>query len=299
MQRVRILKDSLHPNKKDRFTTFLISFPKCLLAQLNTHRQLVRNCGSSRAIPIAKLIKQVEEDPFVPIFSRNQKGMVGLDNLTPVEEAHAAALWEGAMEASLDYADGLNAIGIHKEAVNRLLEPFMYVDVVLSGTEFEPFFKMRCPGDVQKSFTYIANEAKCLYDSNEPTQLNYGDWHIPFDDYFPEDSVLLEKLKIAIARIARVSYQSHAGDFLPTADMQLYERLLKDMHMSPFEHVAKVVDNKPTLLKKLLPPVLGKYLFALDWFEESVDNPRRIGWSRQYAGFYTYRSHLEDGVDIV
>lgn len=39
-----------------------------------------RNSASSRAIPFEKMVKMVEEDPFVPIaFQRDHKGMQGTE----------------------------------------------------------------------------------------------------------------------------------------------------------------------------------------------------------------------------
>ena len=39
-----------------RLTTFEIEYPRFILAELNTHRQLSRNSSSSRAIPIQNIL---------------------------------------------------------------------------------------------------------------------------------------------------------------------------------------------------------------------------------------------------
>jgi len=46
-----------------------------------------------------------------------------------------------AVEASIMIA----CLGITKQLANRLLEPFMYHKVLVSGTEWENFFNLRCP----------------------------------------------------------------------------------------------------------------------------------------------------------
>lgn len=301
MQRVKIPKDSLHPNKRNRFTTFIIDFPKCLLAELNTHRQLVRNVGSSRAVPVKKMIERVLDNPFIPIFSSNQPGMVGKDTLTSEHKMYATDVWYQAMDNAVKAAEQFIKLNIHKEAANRVLEPFLSVELVLSGTDFEHFFELRNNENAQKSFRDIAAEMEELYRNNKPDELKYGDWHIPFDEFFPDGSSLTDKLKIAVARCARVSYQSHSKDHTTEKDFELYDRLWSDKHLSPFEHVAKAVDNESDNtvwfydnhvdIRDYLPDKLQDYLF----FDEYQN---KFKWTRQYAGFYTLRSHIEDGAGL-
>lgn len=275
MSRVQILKDSSHPNGRNRFTTFLIEFPKCLLAELNTHRTLVRNCASSRAIPVTKIIDKVLNEPFVPIFSRNQRGMVGADTLSIEEQVGAHAIWQEALENAVASAERLHAIDIHKEAANRLLEPFMSVPVVLSGTQFEPFFALRDAPDAQKSFASIAKEMHELYDTSTPQQLSYGDWHIPFDNYFPAEASLYDKLRIATARIARTSYENHGGDHTIQKDFDLYEMLWSSKHMC-YDAETEILTNTGWKLFSLLTP--GDKVYAVDpvTLEGSFEVPAAI-----------------------
>jgi hypothetical protein len=62
----KIVADSLSIHG-DRLTTLLITFPRFILAEVNTHRMLSKNTSSSRAIPFEKMIQSVEKDPFIPI----------------------------------------------------------------------------------------------------------------------------------------------------------------------------------------------------------------------------------------
>ena len=61
-----ILADSLN-QFVERITTMKLIFPRIILAEFNTHRMFNRNSASSRAIPLHKMIKAVEENPFIPI----------------------------------------------------------------------------------------------------------------------------------------------------------------------------------------------------------------------------------------
>lgn len=68
----KIIADSLNP-QGNRITTFLLTYPRFIHSELMTHRVFSRNSASSRAIPFEKMVKMIEEDPFIPIAW--QKGL--------------------------------------------------------------------------------------------------------------------------------------------------------------------------------------------------------------------------------
>src|ERR1700757_4406254 len=97
----QILADSLAPHG-ERLTTFEITLPRFVLAELNTHRIFSRNSASSRAIPVAKSIAAVEADPFRPeVFGRNEPGMVANQSLLDADALKALCAWNDAMDAAL------------------------------------------------------------------------------------------------------------------------------------------------------------------------------------------------------
>ena len=61
-----IVADSVN-QQGDRLTSLLITFPRILLSEINTHRMLSKNTSSSRAIPFKKMVEAIENDPFIPI----------------------------------------------------------------------------------------------------------------------------------------------------------------------------------------------------------------------------------------
>jgi hypothetical protein len=61
----KVIADSINPFG-NRLTTLQVTFPRFILAELNTHRVLSRNSASSRVIPPEKLIARVLAHPFVP-----------------------------------------------------------------------------------------------------------------------------------------------------------------------------------------------------------------------------------------
>ena len=160
----KIVADSINP-QGDRITTYLLTFPRFILAELNTHRVFSKNSASSRAIPFEKMVKMVKEDPFIPIaWQKNHKGMQGNeywtdDDTVTVDEGdeyerytkiysaieHFITKWLEARDLAIAQSYELNRLGVTKQICNRLLEPFMWHTVLLTGTEFENFFNLRMP----------------------------------------------------------------------------------------------------------------------------------------------------------
>tara|TARA_R110000765_G_scaffold345721_1_gene435939 strand:- start:531 stop:1307 length:777 start_codon:yes stop_codon:yes gene_type:complete len=121
----------------------------------------------------------------------------------------------------------LNKAGVTKQICNRGLETYLWYTCIVTSTEYDNFFKLRCPQYTWKegepvfkskkeyvahypgSFDHrgtvdwlkvnkgageihIMELAECMYDSmNEstPKQLKAGDWHIPFGDRFDSGRV--------------------------------------------------------------------------------------------------------------
>jgi len=142
----KIITDSVNKNG-DRLTTFILTFPRFILAELNTHRAFSRNSASSRAIPFKKMVKSVEENPFIPIaWQKDHKGMQGTEYLNQdADEGLIVRDWLSARDNAVEVAKSLNKEGVTKQLCNRLLEPFMWHTVIISATEFSNFFELRCP----------------------------------------------------------------------------------------------------------------------------------------------------------
>lgn len=135
----------------NRITTMVVTFPRIILAEFNTHRMFSRNSASSRAIPFEKMVKSVEENPFVPIaWQKDHKGMQGTEYLDLDDNFEARTRWISAsksaiQEAILLHKDCGGGELISKQLCNRLLEPFMWHTVIVTATEWENFFALRCP----------------------------------------------------------------------------------------------------------------------------------------------------------
>lgn len=142
----KIIADSITP-KGERLTTLEVVMPRYILAEFNTHRMLSKNSASSRAIPVRKMIKSVQETPFVPYaWQKEHTGMQGTEYITDesvldmLVSNHLKARDEAVVRVELE-----TNLGATKQNANRKLEPFMYHKVLVSATEWENFFNLRCP----------------------------------------------------------------------------------------------------------------------------------------------------------
>jgi thymidylate synthase ThyX len=267
----KVLADSVSPAGY-RLTTLEATFPRFVLAEFNTHRVFSRNSASSRAIPIAKQLRRVLEDPYVPIeFGSNQPGMQAGPPLEGEKREAAEREWlrarddavrrvlglVGDPEAISAEDDLLEVLGsveetirnrtqpdewlnVHKQVANRLLEPFMWHTVIVTATEWDNFWNLRCHPDAQPEIRLVAERMCAAIKASDPVELALGEWHLPLirpEDH--EEASTEDLVKISAGRCARVSYLTHAGNRDLAADIELHDRLLTSGHMSPLEHPAR------------------------------------------------------------
>jgi thymidylate synthase ThyX len=191
------------------------------------------------------MIDAVREEPAMPIWwGRNQSGMQANQEIGAEARALAEAEWRRALEDALAHAERLTAsdVNLHKQLVNRILEPFAWITVIVTATEWANFFTQRTHPDAQPEIKHLADLMLVEYRASRPRSLATGEWHTPL--ILPDEEATLpleERLKVSVARAARVSYLSHAGTRDHAKDIELYERLVgggANGHWSPFEHVA-------------------------------------------------------------
>ena len=103
-----------------------------------------------------------------------------------------------------------NEVGYHKQIVNRLTEPFQFIKVVVTATEWDNFFKLRLHEDAQPEIHELARCMLEAMEKSEPTYLEEDEWHLPYILDGERIQVPLEAQKRAsVGRCARVSYQNH------------------------------------------------------------------------------------------
>lgn len=252
-----------------RITTFEITYPRIILAEINTHKICVSNSSSSRAIPVAKLLELVRNQPFIPSqFGKNQPGMVSGEWETKEDMIYAnnaaERIWREAKDSACRHAEDLMKIGVHKELVNRIIEPYSYTSTILTATEWDNFFTLRTASDAQPQFQELAKLMQAAYIKSKPVKRND---HIPYRADIPDNASWKDAFNYSAARCGRVSYLNHGKDMTLAEGLEFADnRLLKPRHMSPFQHQA----------------------FAT---EESKDK-----WSAQFRGWNMWRKVLEGDV---
>jgi thymidylate synthase ThyX len=288
----KIIADSINSKTSDRLTTFVLTFPRMVLSEYNTHKMLSKNSASSRAIPYKKMLKMVRENPFIPIyFQEDHSGMQGSKNITGLKLKLVKFLWLKARDCAVLSSLTLNKLGVTKQLTNRILEPFMWHTIITTGTEWENFFALRAHPAAEIHIQKLAYLMLEEYNKSipeikiprdlDPQEWSYNkdivnanlDWHIPFGDKIPDNLSKFEKIKVAIARIARISYNTFDGEINVEKDFELYNRLLGStpIHASPAEMVAF-----PITESKFIGNLKGWYSFRKLLPQENAKDDRVI-----------------------
>ena len=132
----------------DELISVLCTFPRIILAEVNTHRMLSKNTSSSRAIPFHKMVKAVQENPFIPIaWQKEHTGMQGIEYFIESEAYWNNDKWLNARDNAIKVATLLTNDKVTKQLCNRLLEPFMWTTMLITGSKegWDNFFNLRNP----------------------------------------------------------------------------------------------------------------------------------------------------------
>lgn len=297
----KIIADSISENG-DRITTFELEYPRFIHGELMTHRLFSRNAMSSRAIPVKKMIEQVRNNPAVPVhWGKNQSGMQAKEELSGEVKVAVKDWWNDAANAAAEIAEAMDHANTHKQIVNRLLEPFQRMKTVVTATEYDNFFYLRCHADAQPEIHALADLMYSEYENSTPQLLQEGQWHTPYvgnsvyadtgegfayhlEDEDGEVICMLgeeEALKISASCCAQVSYRN-TDQSLEKA-LKIYDMLvtMKPVHASPFEHQAK----------PLITWMDGNYPEGTTHVDMKGNE-----WSGNFKGWIQHRQLIKDNV---
>jgi thymidylate synthase ThyX len=246
MYEVKIIADSISKDGA-RLTTFQLTYPRYIHAELMTHRMFSRNASSSRAIPTAKLIENSLRDMVYPIeWGKNQAGMQAKAELLSEEDAiEAHNIWTNMAEYCAAGVKKLSELGVHKQWANRPLEWFGNITTLVTATEWPNWYELRDHEMAQPEIHNLAKIMRAAHNESKPELFYSSDWwHLPYVTKEEKATLTVDTLlKISTARCARVSYLTQEG-ISPTIskDLELYDRLVGSvpLHASPCEHQAKI-----------------------------------------------------------
>jgi len=263
MIKAEIVADSIN-EKGNRITSFIVTFPRIILAEKNTHRVFSRNSASSRAIPFPKMVKSVRENPFIPIaWQKDHKGMQGTEYFSKEEKFEISIFiqaldkifkgdeeliklftdifegWKGvektldewwlvARDYALESSILLSCFGVTKQLCNRLLEPFMWHTILVTSTEWENFFALRCPkysiiDRVENNnpiYRYVRSKKDYIKDhiNNEGT---IGQVSFPLDSWLRLNQGQAEIHMMALAEAIYDSYNESKPELLKEGEYHI------------------------------------------------------------------------------
>lgn len=277
--KVEVIASSIAEHSGKTLYTVVAEYPRFIHAEVMTHRMLSRNASSSRAIPVKRMIENIQADPAWPSEWRmNEPGMQGFTPAPPSAVRDAENVMSSLMERAIEVAEYLDKAGFHKQHVNRITEPFQHIKVVITASEWNNFFALRIHEMADPTIQELAIKIKDAISTTPPNILALGEWHLPFID---EDTVdMINSLdfsaymtnlmlcKISAARCARVSYNHFNGKRSTMEDdMALFHKLVGShpIHASPLEHQAT-----PDVLENL----------ALGIYANSHLHGNLVGWKQ-------------------
>lgn len=324
-----------------RLDTFELEYPRQIHAEVRTHCMIDMNSSSTRAIPMKFMRQIVLDNPARPIvLTKNQAGMQGKevhDGKIPL--SLIADVYHHTIEAVVKYFKdcGVNLegrdwvgfdefqtqwslrsvsadheimerAGFHKQITNRYIEPYQFMKVVMTGTEFANFFNLRFQEDADPTIIELAN---CMIEAQNrvtPELLGEGEWHTPYvshargvqDDapleYFvgevgtPDFQWLTaeEAIKVSCCACAQVSYRKL--DVSAEKIQRVYALLINGgiIHGSAFSHVGTPIrDSDMDMFKGTALSVN----FLPETWQDGVTHVDRSGqlWSSKLRGWVQYR----------
>jgi len=248
----RLVEDSISAAGV-RLSTLELRYPRFFHQELLTHRAMARNASSSRAIPTATMLRMLEADPALPLhIGLDQRGMQATKEVEDSGQRMAVlSLSKQALRKAIRATKEMTELfGVAKQVANRITEPWQHINVIVSATDWENFFALRCHPDAEPHFRALAWLIADAYYGSTPKPVAAGGWHLPY--LMPEDmdlSIEVQK-KVSAARCARVSYKLFDGSNPSLeGDLALCDKLLAGLragggepgHLSPFEHQAQAL----------------------------------------------------------
>jgi thymidylate synthase ThyX len=237
LTKVEVIADTIHGT---RLTTIACRYPRIIHGEVMTHRVFSRNAQSSRACPTARIL---EQDVFMPeVWTANRKGMSASKDLPADKAREATEIWQWMHAAVALGTAQLGALGVHKQHANRAIEPFQYINVLITATDWENFLVLREAPDAQPEIQLLARMIRAALAASVPDR---SDVHMPYAD---KDTPAHMLAAACAARCARVSYGAYDGSGANwRKDVDLANTLWRSQHMSPFEHIAYAGDGRANL----------------------------------------------------
>lgn len=260
----KIIAKSYNPYTRSTITTWELEYPRFIHAEFMTHRMFSRNSASSRAIPVISMLENIKNNPATFVhWGKNQAGMQAKEELQGIDRDAAEYIWKQSMEMACHQAEKMHNLGVHKQIVNRITEPYQHMKVIMTATDMNNWYWLRNHPDAQPEIRKLAHIMQEVDNAHQAVTLAENMWHLPYvkvlylyenymfefpisenskQVYFDENNAeitLEEALMISASCCAQVSYRKQDGS-LEKAEL-IFKRLVESepCHASPVEHQAK------------------------------------------------------------
>lgn len=332
----KVVLDSLAPCGR-RLCSVEAKYWRAIHSEIMTHRDCARNAASSRAIPWRRVAKAklrdipangtiiskgqfaeigtdldeiydyvvgnctvsyVGNSPFIPVFiGTEQKGMQSGSEIIEPNRSAIIECIKRMKDFCLTECNKMYELGAHKSIINRYVEPWSYITILRTATEWKNFYRLRVHPKAEKHFNFIATMMKLAMNNSVPRRLREGEWHLPYlreeDQHDAENCLIPERLRlqckydggwrnptevlkrVSAGRCARLSYLNQDGIRALGDDLGIFEKLMfpemieeRDddaLHASPTEHVAEALSSK-----ERSGPFLGWRQFRKEFANENV-----------------------------
>lgn len=246
---VTCLSRSICKETGAQVATHYVRMPRIILPEVNTHRVFSRNVASSRAIPVLKMLENLKNKYYRPLFwGANKSGMSATEELNGWHTFWCKVWWWFGVRTAALTTKKLTKHGLHKQWANRPIEPYVYVSAVITSTEWQNFYDLRIDDAAQPEIISLALKMKYAAEDKAPRIVSNTDptdaynWHFAYitDEEREKYRYQPEYLaKLDSARCARTSYLTQDG-LVPNPEKELatFEKLVGSypIHASPTEH---------------------------------------------------------------
>lgn len=176
---IKILEHSVNPVGCEAIS-WELNYERFIHAEFMTHRWS-RNASSSRAIPYAKMKETVLRSPAMHLhIGANQRGMQSGKLIDRKGDAEAMIL--GLAKFSVHCCDELMEMGVHKEVINRYIEPWNWIKVIatMGRRQLMNYFALRCTPYAHPNIQRLAVTMARKYRASVPKPLKVSEWHTPY-----------------------------------------------------------------------------------------------------------------------
>jgi hypothetical protein len=263
-----------------------------------------KNTASTRAIPIKDHINHIRNNFYTPEWTKNQSGMQGGE--LSVEHAKNATtalqdLFEQVVE-TVEFLSGeqeLGNCGVHKQDAGRYLEPFSFITLRVTTTQWKNFAWLRVDDAAYPPMQRIAAMMQHAIKHAVPLELKEGEYHVPSISrvrdaitgelhYFsPEGDELSLEEAIALSMSLCAQQSFRKADASEKKTKSVLGKLFNGnkVHASPSEHQATPI---PHYLEEM-----QDYPSPETW-PEGVTHMDRQGeyWSANFKGWIQHRQLL-------